>query len=549
MQPKKSRLAHIKQPDIWNRKNERRDIYASDGIVVYFPDFKMSGRVYDISPFGFGVECEEQNELTDRVSERLIASASKLTLRESIRKKAGKVLVRSKAAKIKLRGGFLGGQSQLGGQRGNQASLRKNEVNFMELKKLKPGEITSCVMSYVTGQVECLAVVCWTDLGDGGEAEEKANQKLRIGFRFHPKYADVENREGLVLSESAVVSGNFFAAAAYYERYSFHLMAIGKDLLRIRIFEQALLIVPGQKMELFFHLWNDPKYSVKTEVVRAEQDDNLIYITLKILEFPKGLKAKLGDFLFEMSDVTMKEIRAAGLQLTSAAEKLRFRYIRTEAEYIDVLQLRYKAYKEAGKVVAGRTYRDMAAPLDHMSRILAAYHGDKLVASAAMCFPNDESTVLDTERPFGQKYPKPIPPKRQCMEVSRLCTDSDYRGSDLLQRVMEHLYKGMHCGDRLFVITSSDEKLWPLYRRMGFKKLKMSYDHPYLAGMKHHIIMADRSIGDSAGANPLAWFYFYSRMNSHLRLGAILSQNLIGYVRAKIYKKIVVVLLKLIGKA
>jgi hypothetical protein len=219
-----------------------------------------------------------------------------------------------------------------------------------------------------------------------------------------------------------------------------------------------------------------------------------------------------------MLEFSPLDLRRLGFDLKNVSNGFRFRFVKTQDEYEEVLKLRYKSYLQAGKVDETKTFLDMGTSLDHLSRIIVAYHGSRLVGSVAVAFPDSDDLVLDTEKAFPNGYPNPMPAKTKMIEIARLCTDSDYRRSDLLLRILEYTYKVFVCGNREFVISSADDILWPLYKRIGFKKTGMSYAHPYLAGVIHHVIIGSRKEPDkAAGVSILAWLYVWRDMNRFLR--------------------------------
>ena len=216
-----------------------------------------------------------------------------------------------------------------------------------------------------------------------------------------------------------------------------------------------------------------------------------------------------------------------GISLKRFKDQFRFRFITTQEEYEFILKLRQSAYVHSGKAPLDSPLSQHGNEFDAGSRLLAAFHGDNLAASVALNFGASEETPFrsQTEFPDG-KYPVAIPPKDSVIEIQSLCTDFDYRGGDLIQAMFEQIGRCVLFSDREWLLTFTSEKLWPLYRRTGFRKTGASARIKALGGLEHHLILAHRdSITTGLGMSPFAWNYFFGQLtrdllaNGHIRLG------------------------------
>lgn len=313
------------------------------------------------------------------------------------------------------------------------------------------------------------------------------------------------------------VNAFLYKPSFFSERTFVKLNTVSKKEASFAVYDLETLLFPGMILELFLFdaaLQLEP-LKVLIEQVTKVQDHLLV--KAQIQKFPLPVAKRLSQVLIFDFQLSIEAVKKLSLPVPKISDGLKFRFIKTPDEYRQVLELRFKAYQSAGKVAEGKTYEDMAAPLDHMSRILVAYHGTKIVSSIAIAFPNSNDIILDTESAFPGGYPKKVPAKTDSVEIARLCTDPDYRGSDLLLRMFEHTYRTLQCGGRKHIITSTDHKLWPLYKKLGFKKTGMTYPHPYLAGLVHSVITIPVERAQTASAiDPLRWNYLYRDMNDYL---------------------------------
>jgi hypothetical protein len=226
----------------------------------------------------------------------------------------------------------------------------------------------------------------------------------------------------------------------------------------------------------------------------------------------------LCDYLLFTQFWTPARLRQAGFLSKQVRGHLRFSSVRTMEDYAEVLHLRRDAYVGAGKRPPGTRPEHMSTALDGRSRILMARHHGKLVGTLTFAFPADEETVLDSQAGFpGGKYPVPLPPKMNLIEVSRLCIDESYRGTDLLVGMFEHGLKHFLMSDRHWLITSATDELLPMYLRIGFVKLKASYRHPLLNHQEHHLIIAHRSAFLwGFGLGLFAWNSLFGDLIAHM---------------------------------
>jgi hypothetical protein len=354
--------------------------------------------------------------------------------------------------------------------------------------------------------------ICWK-ADFQGKGWRYGVEIVRKPFLRHP------TNHSFLLPEYFPLTGATYKPYLFYERAVFRVLDVSQNFWTIKIFDSEILAFEG--VEIDFYLNNSIGFNgpIRARIISLVETDeeNAVTIYVYVGEIPQVLQEWIGQQLIFNCNISPEYVRALGFKVKSVSNGFKFRFVKTRTEYEDVLKLRFDAYREAGKVGDDKTFHDMAAPLDYLSRIIAVYHGDRIVGSVAISFPSDDNLILDTERAFKNGYPKKIPPKTQIIEISRLCTQMEYRKTDLLNRIFEYTYKSLNCGDRDYIITSTDAKLWPLYKKLGFKKTGMKYAHPYLSGIEHDVILGTRKTPDQAmGISPLAWNYLWRDMNEFL---------------------------------
>ncbi len=259
--------------------------------------------------------------------------------------------------------------------------------------------------------------------------------------------------------------------------------------------DPSTFVFVGMEFELYFEIANfrNLAYTGRISWVSAFRE-NEVKFGSQCLNINYHLHNGICDLLLFSQQWTPAQLRACGFRAKLVKEHLRFRTVKSNEDYAQVLHLRRNAYVQAGKKNESTTAEEMASSLDGKSRILMAWHRDELVGSMTFAFPTTEDTLLDSQKGFeGQKYPVALPPKSNLIEVSRLCIHRDYRGTDLLTGIFEHGLKYFLLSDRHWLLTSAVNELLPLYEKIGFYKLGASYKHPALNNLEHHLIICHRS--------------------------------------------------------
>lgn len=219
----------------------------------------------------------------------------------------------------------------------------------------------------------------------------------------------------------------------------------------------------------------------------------------------------LGEHLLQSESLSPALLSPYGIHLRRFRENLKFSVISTLEEYSKVLDLRRDAYAQAGKIPREISPERLASKYDRESRILGAFHGKDLVATLGLTFPKDDAYQLKSEVLFpGGRYPVKVPPKSTMMEAHTFCTRREYRGGDLVRGIFEQVARCLILSDREWIITLTTAELWPLYRKIGFRRLGASVPVEYFGGLEHHLILLHRNAFVSGnGLTPFAWNYFF----------------------------------------
>ncbi len=180
-----------------------------------------------------------------------------------------------------------------------------------------------------------------------------------------------------------------------------------------------------------------------------------------------------------------------------------FRFVETEEEYHDVLELRFKEYSAAGKVAANRTTIDMADPLDRRSKIIIGLYRGEIVASIRMIL-HEETDRLEQEHYI--EWPRTAPRRDQLVEATRACVRRDFRGTDLFLSMLTFFGQEAMKRNKKFVVLCASDEMVGFYRRAGARPMGLSYAHTALNGKAHHVLVVNiAKVFLGEGVNPLSW--------------------------------------------
>lgn len=305
--------------------------------------------------------------------------------------------------------------------------------------------------------------------------------------------------------------------------------------------EPGLLILPGMFLNLEIALPGVNPQAVLARVDFVEKPDAAGFrFGVRCLSMSFPCNQALGGHLMSEHRWTPADLRRAGFRVRSMEDQFRFGTASSAEEYAEVLALRRDAYVRVGKRSTGTTADQMAGALDSRSRILTVRHHGRLVGSMAFAFPPDEATVTDCQRGFpGDVYPDylPLPPKRQIVEIARLCVADEYRGTDFVPRLFAEGFKQFMLTDRRWLLTSCTRDLLPFYREIGFRSLGAVYRHHLFNGKEHHLILLDKQdVTWKPGTGIIAWIRWFGDVAAYLQEQGLL--DLPAWVGAAIRLKL-----------
>jgi hypothetical protein len=345
----------------------------------------------------------------------------------------------------------------------------------------------------------------------------RIDKGLRLGLRRMDGEdpASLEERlNGHLRDEATPLFARAFNPFLYEEWAGCLLIAVGPDASLVFSSEDpSLLLLPGAPLDLDVEvpLEADTRFTGKIQWIRRQGTTTIFSVQASEMSF--SLSNAIGSHFVDAELCTPVQLAEFGIALRRFKDQFRFRFISTKEEYRSLLSMRRKVYAQAGKIDPDSAPDHEEIGFDDRSRLLAAFHGDVPVASVALTFGTANEPLRAECFWPGRRYPVPMPPRDSLIEARGLCTEGEYRGGDLIQGMFEQIARTMLFSDRKWIATLTTDALWPLYRRIGFRKTRAAIAVEALEGIRHHLILLHRdSLLCGKRMSPIDWNYFFGPM-------------------------------------
>jgi hypothetical protein len=340
-------------------------------------------------------------------------------------------------------------------------------------------------------------------------------------------------------SEQFVPTGIAANPARYNDYVYFTIRDVSRAGARLVTSLRNKFIVTGMRLSCIvsFPLVAQMHLEIEVKNVSVANDRGKDVLSVGV-EFPSIKEADLSviaQYLIQFGDTQSLEVlRSEGLIPVSMGKAVDYSFVRTKEEYDEVLQLRWEAYGDAGKIRADISQADMADPYDANSRIVIGKYKGRIVVSARLYFPQ-YGDVLEQEE--FVTWPPSFGRRDECMEIMRICTHTDFRRSDLLFSFFRFVAITAMQAKRYKVVGCATDALLPLYTKIGFKSTGLTYNLPLMNDLRHTVIMGDAKRGlVGLDVGPLAWNVVWRETVPYLVENGYLAIDAPSQLRLMIYR-------------
>jgi N-acyl-L-homoserine lactone synthetase len=295
-----------------------------------------------------------------------------------------------------------------------------------------------------------------------------------------------------------------------------------KHLLPGSVLEKCRFLYPG------FH-----QFDFKVVIRHVQMEDNKMKLGLELLQPTSEVidacsqlgilyQAKAKSMAFkDQVDV----LERAGLSRKKIAKSAVVEVISTEESYDQILDLRWKAYKAAGKLKVTASREEMKDAFDQQSTILGLRIAGKIVATVRVV----RARTPDERFPF-EDYVQKDPPfttdqRLASCELSRMAVDPDVHGTDLpsglVKRMLEFGLRG-GCSRGYCIATTSLQKI---YERIGWKVVSAPFPHPVLHNETMRLMEINpQKMALGSGIPALVWDSLYKEASLFLHSSGLVKK-------------------------
>ncbi|MDV6235489.1 hypothetical protein CH379_007610 [Leptospira ellisii] len=369
---------------------------------------------------------------------------------------------------------------------------------------------------------------------------QKPDQPLRLGLHRILGSEDLfgDKLDSLMeISDQIPLFGLMDHPFLYDQTSLIKVKKISRKRFLIENYDQSLAIFPSMELVFSLNLFagNEPIHA-RVEAVKP---------------IPKGISFIANiDFL---SDITEKAIvryflrlidigpfalRKIGFNTANIKNIMTYRFVKSQQEYLEVLKLRKLAYSAVKKLDKEADLSDVSHWYDPNSRIITAWHHDRLIGSANIFFANGEDVPFELQRHIKPEEFKKLPNPKDMIEVVGLCMHHDYRKSDILMGIFERIFHVLITTNKSYIIAASDPYLWKIYESIGFEKTGIKYTLFKTRELVLDVIMVHRRVGTYGGLklDPLRWNELYRDMSTYLEGQGVLPKTMGYKILSPIYK-------------
>lgn len=341
------------------------------------------------------------------------------------------------------------------------------------------------------------------------------NGNVRLGLEFEQSPA--QHDTGLRLPASTPLYGLIEHPFLYDQTALIRVLSVSREKLLVRCEDRSFAVFPTMGVVFSLNLFGSQE-PVHGRVVSSRSVDGGTEFVVEITAMTRETSEGLVRYVLTLVDIEPFELRKVGFETNRIKDIINYRFVRSQQEYYEVLQLRHITYAAVKKLSRDADLTSSSHDYDAHSRILGAWHHNRLVGSAALFFPDGKTVPFEVQKCLSPADFRKLPNPSEMMEVAGLCLHHNYRKSDILVGIFQRIFKTMIETKKTYILACCDSYLWKIYESIGFKKTGLSY-----TVMKNnrpltlHVILVHRHVGAYGWSlDPMRWQEIYAGMSDFL---------------------------------
>jgi predicted GNAT family N-acyltransferase len=321
----------------------------------------------------------------------------------------------------------------------------------------------------------------------------------------------------------------------------FRVHDVSNNGFRILTSMRNKFVMPGVMLDCIISFPMVSQISTTVQVMNlgivSEYDKDYLAIGVQINEMTPHQSNVIAQYLAQFGDVdSFSGMKAEGFSPTWLNKAFRYSFVNSATEYEAVLQLRHAAYLAEGKISSEASVAEMSDIYDARSRIVICRKGDTLVGTARVSFHEYSDTFEHEE---FVRWPTNLPRRDESVEITRLCTHPEFQGAGVIFSLVRFSVITAVQGRRNWVVSSATSDLVPLYESVGLKSVDITFSHPFLNHLKHHMLVGnieDAMLGRTSG--PIAWNLVWKDAFAFMVDQDFITIDIVSRVRLALYRSI-----------
>lgn len=231
-------------------------------------------------------------------------------------------------------------------------------------------------------------------------------------------------------------------------------------------------IFPQTEVRLTINIALLGTHQVKSRILSIEpfeDGEKYFLVVFSIDGAGPYLLSDISEFLISFHEVSLNQIKKYGQFIKSINTGVRITYIHSDEEWEEVLSLRLRSYKYAGKFEDKSSSMQMSDPFDKYARHVVAKLSGRIVGSGRIVFCGSDVRKSEHHH-LGLDIPEFIIKEGFC-ESSRTCVDPDFQGQDIFILLIRQLANISFQDGIRYMLVNCNPSQWIYYRKLGFNRV------------------------------------------------------------------------------
>ncbi len=363
-----------------------------------------------------------------------------------------------------------------------------------------------------------------------------------IGLRFYSrppeKWSGSERRttSRWLASEDYCPTGVFANPARFNDFVFFKITDLSKDGMGFQTSLRNKFLIKGMELEttVSFPMIGTANtvFSIQNVTITNKNGKDILSVGCAFRNTSAIFRENAANYLLQFSnDIDYSKLKHEGMLAGELSKAVEFRFVKSKEEYEEVIELRKRAYGEAGKLNENSKVSDI---FDSRARIIIGVFKGRIIASTRLIFNETEDSM---EHDQFVIFKDDMPRKDEICEITRVCIDKEFRGTNVLALLLKQVGITVAQSGRKYILGCATDKLLPLYLKIGFRKTDYTYLHKDLNDLKHTVFLCNvHDVAKGIGVNPIVWNILWHDCVSFIRENRIVVMDPASNIRLGIYQ-------------